>query len=843
MTPLAGSRSTLRSARQTAVEAGLRYQPLVPVLAAVAVGMGGDRAGGWPVTGWLTAAFLSGCLWLALFVRGRNRHASWWLLAALAALGGARHHVSWYSLAADDLGTFARLESQPIAIEAEVLVAPRLMPARQSQAFDVLGHKERSRVLLAAYAVRDGRTWRPASGCATLWIDGLLPNVHAGDRIRVFGRVAAPAPRMNPAGFDAAAHQRADRQWATLRAEGPDSVAVINRGSPWRPRRWLDETRRVGVRLLAEHLDPRHAELASALLLGAREQLDPRDTETFLVTGTIHLLSVSGLHVGILAALVLLLERVGLLGGAAASAWAIALTIGYAVLADAEAPVVRAATLVVVLCAARLLGREALALNSLAFSALIVLLLSPADLFRIGPQLSFLSTWALGWAALGWLRREVPHDPLDRLLASAHPAWWRSARRAILAAVHLTRLSLVVWLVTLPIVWSEFHVVSPAAVVLGTLLWLPVTLLMWSGFALLATGWLWEPWARGLACLCNLGLWMVDRTVALAAETPGSFVWLPGPPRWWVAVFYAGLFAVCVVPALRRRRRSALLLASLWFMVSASIALFLPRSGEFRTTILAVGHGSATVIEWPDGRVWVYDCGSLASPHRAADAVAGTLWTSRHRRIDLLIISHADTDHFNGVPRWLDRFQVDQVLVGPTFVTSESPAVTELVSALDRRGIPLEVVSEGAALSVPIGGEARILHPPAAGIEGSDNAHSLVLVVGWQGQQMILPGDLESPGLERLLRTEKHDAVLLVAPHHGSVRSDVPGMAGWCSPEHVVISGGFHADVPQVRSAYTARGARVWHTSQCGAVTLRVSADGRSVVTSFRSSEHGQSGK
>lgn len=811
-----------------------RYHPLLAVLIAACGGIVADRAFCLPLSAALLVAFLAWGGWTAAD-RGDGAVASGLLALALAGLAAAWHHTGWYSFAVDDLGAFAVEEWRPVAVEARLVMAPRVtMPSGELKGSGLA--EAQSRVLVEAVALRDRQTWVPASGRATLWVEGQLVGLHAGDRVRVFGRIARPPPALNPGGFSLAEHLQATRQLATLRAASPEAVQVVRRGSRWLPRRLLDDLRAAGLRQLARYGSPREVKLSSALLLGAREQVDPEQTQEFLVTGTIHLLSISGLHVGILAALVLALERLGLIGLRAALLLAIAVTVVYAALADAEAPVVRATTLVVILCAARLLGREALSLNSLALCALVVLTAAPADLLRVGPQLSFLATLALGWAAaVLYAPREI--DPLKRLLAQSRPAPIRAAARCGRFLAAAIWMSLVVWALTLPLVWARFHVVSPVAVALGAVLWLPVTVAMWAGFGLLTTGWIAAGWARALSWLCDAGLSSLNTVIEAAARAPGAYFWAPGPPDWWLWGFYGAVALWGLKPAIRTWQKTWLALAAAWIAIGLAAAL-VPRSdGALSVEVLAVGHGSAATVEWPDGAVWVCDAGSQAAPRRAAEAVAGALWRRHRRRIDTLVISHADADHFNGVPALVERFAVGRIVVPPGFRESTQTAVVELLRLVERRGIPLETASAGARLRELPDGEAIVLHPPALGFEASDNARSLVLSIAWRGQRAILPGDLEPPGIEAVLAEAPRDAALLIAPHHGSARSDVPGMSAWCRPEVVVISGGFHADVPRVTQAYRSGGAAVFHTPRSGAVTWRVAPDGEASVACCRRPE------
>ncbi len=136
--------------------------------------------------------------------------------------------------------------------------------------------------------------------------------------------------------------------------------------------------------MLEAYLDPRRAEMAEAILLGEREQVDFGRTENFMATGTIHLLVIAGLHVGILAgALFWLVRRTPLPHG-----WGLLLVAAaavlYMLLVDAGPPVVRATVLVLTACAAAALGRSPLSFNSLAAAALLVLAMNPNHLFHAG---------------------------------------------------------------------------------------------------------------------------------------------------------------------------------------------------------------------------------------------------------------------------------------------------------------------------------------------------------------------------------------------------------------------------------------------------------------------------
>jgi len=140
-------------------------------------------------------------------------------------------------------------------------------------------------------------------------------------------------------------------------------------------------------------------------------------------------------------------------------------------------------------------------------------------------------------------------------------------------------------------------------------------------------------------------------------------------------------------------------------------------------------------------------------------------------------------------------------------------------------------VFAGDFLSGGEGCRMEIFHPPRRGVRGGDNANSVVLAIEYQGRRILLPGDLEPPRLNDLLAEEPWHCDVLLAPHHGSRRSDPPGLAQWSTPHVVVVSGGLDFDVRQTTATYRKLGAEVLHTGEVGAIQVRIDQEGLQVAT------------
>lgn len=814
-----------------------RYQPLVLVAAAIAAGIAVDRGVGTPLLAWWLIALAGWAAWLFAWRRGYQRLGTAPLVLALATVGGAWHHERWNLFADDEIGLAASENPRPICLEAIVTSSPRRVPAPPADPLCAIPRGERSRFRANICAARAGDVWRPASGATQVWVDGRLTGIEVGDRLRIVGQVTAPAAAQNPGEFDFKLHARADRQLCRLSADFPECVERIERGSAWSVARLLDQLRQRGDALLWKYLREDQARLAAALLLGIREELAPDTTAAFAQTGTIHILSISGMHIALLAGFLFAVMRLGVLSRRLGLASVAAITLGYALVIDAEPPAVRAAVLVLIVCLARFRRRSALPFNLLAAAALLVLAMNPCELFRIGPQLSFIAVATLAWAGPRVVMR-ISTDPLDRLIARTRPWTEKLARRLGRRSWQMLALSVAVWATGVPLVLTQFHLLSPATLVLSPILALPIAAAMLCGFAMLAAGWLVPPLAALLGTICDRSLALTSDCVETFAHLPGSHVWTAGPAKWWVAGFYILIAMWVLLPDRRLPRRWRYGALAGWTAAGFAVPLLAPAATPSLTcAFLSVGHGCAVVVELPDGKTLVYDAGRLGSPEAGARSVSAYLWHRGRSHIDAIVLSHADVDHYNAVPELLKKFSVGVIYATPAMLRDEGAAMQKLREAIAASGVPLRETWSGDRLRTSADCQMEVWHPTRSGVLGGDNANSLLLAIEYAGRRILLTGDLESPGMDDVLAESPVDCDVILAPHHGSARSNPPGFAAWSTPELVVVSGS-HADRrPEVERAYERRGASIAHTADTGAVTVSIAAAGEISATAWNASQ------
>jgi competence protein ComEC len=555
--------------------------------------------------------------------------------------------------------------------------------------------------------------------------------------------------------------------------------------------------------------------------------------DDFVVTGTIHVLAISGLHVGLLAlGLFAVLRGVGVPRHRAGLIVAVIIG-GYMLLVGAGTPVVRATILVWIACGSLAVHRRPATINSLAFAAIIVCVWRPAEVFSVGAQLSFLSTGILVGVANA-MRRSREDDPIERLIERSRSWWEKLGRKCGAWLVGGVVASAAVWLATAPLVASWFHVVSLIGLVINVFVAAIVPIAMAFGFLCLlaspVSGWLAGIFGAG----CDASLGVIQAMVSAAASMPYGHFWVAGPRGWWVAgwfvLFFATLFRLRT--DILRRAATWVTLATAWSVVGllGEVTASRPGGPGLRVTMAAVGHGCGIVVTSPRGRCLVYDAGRLGAASSARRTIEAVLWSERITRIDTLVVSHADTDHFNAVPALLARFQVGEMLVPEPLLTNRSIAVAELLAAARVHGVPIRTARAGDAFAIDPLCRARVLHPsPGAASEfRPNNETSLVLSIEAAGRRVLLTGDLEGSALQAFNRSHPGACDVLVAPHHGSRTSLPADIAAETTPQVVLVSGRGGSHWPVVESAYaTAAGGsaeNILKTGSEGAIAVMLTA-------------------
>jgi competence protein ComEC len=664
---------------------------------------------------------------------------------------------------------------------------------------------------------------------------------HVGDQVQVDGRLLAPEGPANPGEIDHASYLRDQHIRAQVQVRKTTrAVTSVAEGWPSSIKGRLAVTRAWGQQKLQETLSDDYSPVATALLLGEGSTMTREDWEKYIRTAIIHVLAISGQHLAILAAILWVMFKCLGIRRRQVAWLVVGFLLSYALLTGGRPPAMRAAVMICACCLAIYLRRPGLSVNTLALAWIVVALINPTDLFTAGCQLSFLSVVVLSWGVSAWFRHEP--DPLAQLVEESRPRWQRILLRMGRFIAFNYAVTLAVLLAIAPLVAFHNHLISPIGALIGPPVILLGAIALVAGFLLLLSCVLFSLLVPVFAWVTEISLAGCEQLVNFGDRLPLGHWYVGNISLWWLWVFYLGLLAVLTQRRLRLRWRWAGVAGLGWLCVGLVSGSSRPAADELRCTFLAVGHGGCTVLEMPDGRTVLYDSGAMNGPDVTRRQIAPFLWSRGIRRIDEVILSHADLDHFNGLPALLDRFPVGQVTSTPTFADKTTPEVRETLAALERHKIPLRIVRAGDRLSA---GQVdmEVLHPPAQGPEGKENYRSMVLLVRHAGHSLLLTGDLEGPGLDRVVSmSPPPTADVLMAPHHGSRAGDSlelinrTNLAFRTGPKVIVSCQGLPKSSPLRPDPYAASGASFLATWPHGAVTIR-SGEHEMTVETFKSGQ------
>lgn len=618
---------------------------------------------------------------------------------------------------------------------------------------------------------------------------------------------------------------------ARLRPAGAAVEAGTADGVPgWPARLRIAASRRLGKRL-----PPDVRPTARALLLAERDELAGELRRRFADAGLAHLLAISGLHVGIVAALVLALVSTVATGPARPLVAAAVVGI-YVVAIGAPAPATRAGLVFAGWAAGRARGRPPRTGDLVGAAALAALVASPASLVEPGFQLSFAGFGGVALAA------GVTGGRGGRGRARGPGARVRKvARNALL----LVASGAGAFLATAPIAAAHFGRIAPISVVshvAGT----PLVALAIAGLC----GALLPGLPGGLSADgATVAIRLLHRVAGAAAGLavghgevlrPGPWTWLAWGAGWWALFRWTGSGR----PA---RALAPAALAGFLLLAGPSAARLRP-SGNALLCTLAVGQGDAAVLRTPGRRWIVFDGGPAAAAGAGRESLASGLRRRGARSVALAVLSHPDEDHLAGLGPVVEELPVGALLDSGDALPRSGYA--RLLAALDERGVAwiegragarvrvdgvdlLVLAPPGADGSRP-GGEPRV--PGAAPGSGSGaNATSLVVRVAIGAFRYLNPGDatrVEEEGLLGAWPAESLRADLLKVGHHGSRTSSSGEWLRAVRPALAVVSAGAdnrygHPHPEVLRRLADAGVPEVWRTDHDGTLCVEVAPDGR----------------
>ncbi len=571
---------------------------------------------------------------------------------------------------------------------------------------------------------------------------------------------------------------------------------------------------RTGLFLSSRRLYGSRAPMVDALVLGRRGGIAPELQNRFAQSGLVHLLSISGFHVGLISTWVYLLGRSLRLTRPRALVVAALASTGYVAFLGWPAPATRAAALALVLARCHLRQRRVQANALLSATCLGVLLVDPWAVLDLGGWLSAAALWGATRFS-GWTDRRFGES-----------FWWRTLASSFGATI-----------ATAPITAYALGTVALAGLVLNFVA-IPLAALAVPGVVLSL---LLDPVlpgaAQALAGGSGLALHSLELAASAGAAIPSGHFLIESGSIQAAAPWLAALLAATWIFSLRNtlaevgRRAGWAVTLTLWLTFLPTLV---PGSGNGARDVtlhfLDVGQGDGAVVRTPGGHWVLIDAGPIGERNDAGRrVVAPFLARQGARALTAVIVSHAHADHLGGVPSVLARLRAGEV-VEPGRLAPD-PAYTRFLTRLDSARIPWHPGRAGERFVLD-GVSFTVLHPSGTweGWGEDLNEDSLVLLVEYGAFQALFAGDAglraEAEMRGRLPRVD-----LLKVGHHGSRGSTGDEWLDSLTPRVGIISVGrndYGHPAPETLRRLAAHGVEVRRTDQDGTIT--VFSDGRQMT-------------
>lgn len=730
---------------------------------------------------------------------------------------------------------------------------------------------ERTRLVVKANKILSGGEWRGTEGLILLSVEGRVEWVRRGDTVRFLAKLKETSNFGNPGGFDYKWHLSfkgiyvtgyvKDKRFVVKTGDGGGGEGGGG-GVGWGMRlsRSVD-----GVRASINNLiDSTGAEFRGplkALITGERGEIDKGLNEAFVKTGTSHILSISGLHVGMVAFSVYFLvffiirrsERLLLALNARKAAAILTLVpvLFYGLISGFQVSTERAVIMAALFTITVFLDRGRDYYNVVSLAALAILIAKPYALWDVSFQLTFAAVFSLLFFTprlKDLLKAGGGEEGEEEKKGGAGGGGGGMARRlagrlkqwAVLAIITTVSATIGVS----PILAFHFNRVSLTGV-LANIVAVPLTNLivplLLAASALLPLSYTLSQYLVNVSdLLFNAMAFFVEAF----ARLPYSSVLVAKPTPLEIALFYG--LAVSVV-SIRKAVGYRLMVPAIMALYALDLgywSLSPSLDRDLKVTFVSVGQGDSALVEFPGGKTMLIDGGGFYGTDfdSGKDVLAPFLLYKKIKTIDYMVLSHAQRDHMEGFRYIVRNFRVREFwwngMGGGAFRPGSRTGLAGggdaglkgLMEALKDKGVVVKTVDSSSDMKDINGVRAEIVYPDSGVKKGLPlNDTSVVMRLSYGGRSFLFTGDIGSvPEKEISGRDVRAD--VLKAPHHGSRNSSSAVFLSKVRPSLVVVSAGrgnsFGFPHEETLKRYKEAGIRVLRTDLQGAVTIETDGEG-----------------
>ncbi len=616
-----------------------------------------------------------------------------------------------------------------------------------------------------------------------------------GDLLMAHGVLIQPEEPGNPGQFNYRAYLARKKINTVLMVNDPKNVKQLGKekGNPFIYAVLTLKEKLVKVN--QQTLPLNQAALVNGIVFGTQGQIERETRDLFSQTGIVHILSVSGLHVGLVVAGILALLKALRLAPVYTAPVTTVILLFYALLCGLGPAVTRATFMALLLLWAYHLNRAYDWPTTLAVAAFISMLWRPLSLYDLGFQLSFAATWGILY--LG---------PLLNQFLNRFSTWPKGLRDTVWVTIAAQ-------LGTLPLVTWYYNLLQPVSL-LANIVAAPLTgLILALGISASFLGLISLPLAGLINANTSFVIELFTGLTSFLPLIPGGIIHVATPPWYLVLAWYPLIFGVVnllsrfsrfkvrssrsegdqkgkAIPKVKNKR--IIYLASFVFIfIILGVTLMFTKNKDQELTVhfIDVGQGDSILIQTPQGKNMLLDTGGWREEFIQGEGAGNKVVVPYLRRlgvrkIDVLALTHPHEDHAGGAKAVLENFPVKLMVVSPIglelnkeptkeVIKQVPPEYLQLLNQAIQKKIPLKVAKAGAFLPLDPALTVKILNPPLPLLKGtrSDlNNASVVISLSYGKLRLLFTGDCEVEAQKWLLEHKEADlkAQVLKVPHHGS---------------------------------------------------------------------------
>ena len=596
-------------------------------------------------------------------------------------------------------------------------------------------------------------------------------------------------------------------------------------GETWVPERSFYHFRKwIGARF-SEYLDPSETGLLLGLLAGDRSGIPDALRSDFQRSGLVHVLAISGFHVVLLAGMLMIFLKATGLPHRIVRILAIALLFLYIPVTGGSPAVRRAVLMFAVPQIGAMFQRPTNTLNSLGVALLFIMIPEPSVIWNPGFQLSVAATMGILMGGF-W-------NPLKRLPEEIQKnKWWNRLQALVVEPTYVT---LCATLSTSPFLIHHFKTLSPFAW-LGNIVVVPaISMGMQAGlFALLSP----LDFLREHFCYAaRFFLRLASLLTRLLSDSSQASVTV-GPFEPWVLLLCG--FLIVVIPFFvknRIARRFSLCCVLLFAAIFAYKGYGAVLKPTWKLTTIDVGQGDSHLITTPSGMHILVDAGDTKRQDSGKDIVVPYLHHIGVSKLDALVITHADQDHFGGAESIIKMFPVKELWITDCARIDEKENWQRVISEAYRRGIPIRDISRGILYKERFF-EIEVIHPDTKRCVDA-NTQSITFRAKGLGHSALLTGDLTVQGEKEIMKTDVFlQSDVLKLGHHGSKTSSGRDFLKRVNPKLAIVSSGrknrFRHPSKQVIQRLDSLGIPYLNTAEEGTIDMIFRSDTMLVKTMLK---------